>query len=316
MVISNLTRNTRVNREEVAEDTDKLNRVQTDITGNRHFIITKRQKPLKFKDMGQKVDEYEFVDNDSAATIFDSMSETMLVLEKMCRNGESGIWYREIQITGEIEEHLYCYVLDGKTKKYIAYNEMKNALYYTPYQYKAYKCTRLADILEFGLRCIPKETLNDLKIIDLKENDNEFVRVYLYYNTTNSVDTDKLLDSWFRMGDEEAFKKFTDIIEYGVVVNENSDIFKKEVLKLLGARRYLTDTYSGENKEFTKNALINIFVKMTSIEVTSERDVVNTMLFIEWFIRNKLMTASEVKWIISTKWFDKTSKIMKEKYKI
>lgn len=314
MVIANLGKQNK--QDKIDRDEEQLNRVQTDITGNRHFIITKRQKPLKFKDMGNKVEDYEFVENESSATIFDSMSETMLVLEKMCKNGESGIWYREIQITGEIEEHLYCYILNGQLKKYIAYNKVKDILYYTPYQYKAYKCTRLADILEFGLRYIPKETLNDLQIVDLKENDTEFVRIYLYYNSNKQLETDKLLDGWFRIGDEEAFKKFTDIIEYSIVANENSDVFKKEVLKLLGARRYLTDTYNGDNKEFTKNALINIFVKMTSIEVVTGKDALETMLYIEWFIRNKLMTANEVKWIIGTKWFSKTSKMLKEKYKI
>ena len=45
----------------------------------RHFIITKRQKPLKFSDISIKSLDYDYVDTEAAATIFGSMTETCLL---------------------------------------------------------------------------------------------------------------------------------------------------------------------------------------------------------------------------------------------
>lgn len=272
----------------------------------RHFIITKRQKPLKFSDISIKSLDYDYVDTEAAATIFGSMTETMLVLDKLCKAGESGVWYREVNITGQVEEHLYVYVLNAKSMKYVGYNKNRGCIYFTPYQYNAFKCNNLTDALQFGLNYIPKDTLNDLQIVDLKESDSEYVRVYLFYNRKDHENCDKMLDNWFRYGDDEAFKKFSNIIER-LSANNDCDIFKREVLKLMGARRYLTNRDDTESKEFTKNALINVFMKLVSVKASDETVSVDDTLYLEWFIRNKLMTADEVRWLVKTKWFSKTS---------
>ena len=51
------------------------NNEEINYSRSRHFIITKRKKPIRFKDMNLKSFDYEFVDSESSATIFDSMTE-------------------------------------------------------------------------------------------------------------------------------------------------------------------------------------------------------------------------------------------------
>lgn len=274
---------------------------------SRHFIITKRKKPIRFKDMNLKSFDYEFVDSESSATIFDSMTELMIVLDKLCKDGESGIWYKEIDIMGDVDEHLYVYVLDYKIKKYVGYNTVKRQPFFTQYVQKAFKTSKLSEIIEFGLEKIPKDSLNDLKIIDLKEADTEYSRIYLFFNRNERDKYDMCLDKWFKLADDEAFKNFTNIIDSALKTDSNSDIFKREVLKLIGARRYLTGYSDSNNQEFTKNALINVFCKLIAVKVNPQYNSIETMLYIEWFIRNKLMTASEVRWLIKTRWFSKAS---------
>lgn len=277
----------------------------------RHFIITKRKNPLRFRDMNLTSLEYEFVKAEKQATIFDSMTDTMSVLDKLCKAGEVGVWYREIYLTGEVEEHSFVFELNSQVKRYIGYNPMNKTIFWTPYVQKAHKCKTMNEMLQFGLSNIPKETLNELRIIDLKEVELDRSLRYLYYDSLNVERTEGLLDEWSKLGDDKAFQQFSELIEYNLPSSEASDIFKREVLKLMGARRYFIDSDDMNTKKFTKDALINLFSKLVEIQADKDK-----LFYIEWFIRNKLMTAEEVSWIVSTKWFGKTVVYLKSKYNI
>lgn len=265
----------------------------------RSFIITKRKKPIRFKDMNLRSLDYEFVDYEKQATFFDSMTDLMSMLDRLCKNGEKGIWYREVAILGEEGEHLYVFMLNSKTRTYVGLSRMRGTLFWTTKVHNAYKCKSFTEIINFGLDHIPKNTLDELRIVDLKEAEASYTSRYIF--KLAEEEQNKLLDIWERLGDDEAFKKFSSIIETGIADNKSSDIFKREVLKLIGARKYLIDSEDAGSKEFTKNALIGLFCKM--IELQAEKQ---NLLYIEWFIRNKLMTADEVRWITRTKWFNNT----------
>lgn len=272
----------------------------------RNFIITKRQRPLKFTDVNLKSTEYELVKNEKQATVFDSMTAVMSMMDRLFKNGEKGFWYREVHIEEELEEHLYVFVLNSSVKKYIGFNTIRDTLFFTNSLKSAYKCTSLSDILEFGINYIPKDTLDSLQLVDLKENENYKLNRYLFL----ADESISLITEWEQLSDGEAFKRFSRIIEFEVENNEDSDIFKREVLKILGVRKYIIHSEEDSDKTFTKNALINLFSKMILIKASREN-----LLYIEWFIRSKLMLTDEVKWIVRTKWFSNTLDIIKRRYR-
>ena len=271
----------------------------------RNFIITKRQRPLKFKDDDLNSIEFELVKNERQATVFKSMTSVMCMLDRLIKSGEGGLWYREVPITEELEEHLYVFVTNSDIKKYIGFNTMRDSLFFTQSIKNAYKCTSLSDMLEFGINHIPKDLLDSLQLIDLKENENYRINRYLFSNDTNKI----LISEWEQLNDGDAFKRFSNIIEFNVESNEDCDVFKREVLKLLGVRKYIIYSEEDSDKIFTKNALINLFSKM--ILIKADRD---DLLYIEWFIRSKLMVTEEVKWIVRTKWFSNTLEIIRRRY--
>lgn len=274
----------------------------------RNFIITKRMNPIKFKDLNTS--EYEIVDSEQKATVFDSMTDLMKVLNKLCLTGDSGIWYREVVVTGVKEEHLYIFRLNSKVPKYVAYSDLEGSLYLTENINQAYKTADLSTILSFGLEKIPKATLNSLQIVDLLANMSDVLNKYIF-NSINSSRAVRMLIEWETLNDAEAFKEFSDILEFRIRTSNVSDIFKREVLKLIGARKYLVDESNDDNKAFTKNALINLFSKMIELD-----GKLADLLYIEWFIRTKLMTNTEVEWLIHTKWFSNTVEYMKKKINI
>ena len=74
-------------REQVAANgqNDSVNKVETHI--KRNFVITKRKKPLRFIDINLKSTEYEYVNTERLATIFDSMTNVLSMMDKLFKNG-------------------------------------------------------------------------------------------------------------------------------------------------------------------------------------------------------------------------------------
>lgn len=267
----------------------------------RMFIITKRGNPIKFdneKTPDKNNYDYTIVSTEQEASMIPSMVELMGTLTSMLNSGDSGLWYKEIEINEPLEEHEYIMesVIDTELR-YISASDDFGTPYWTRRKSQALKFKELADALRFALEKLPKDTINELRIIDLKESEVDRKNIYLY--SDGGIEDEVTISKWERLTDYEAFTKFSEIIETKLDTTISSDIFKKQMIKLIGNRKYAIIETDKSRKE-AKNALINIFTKMTELNIVRDREAI---FYIEWYIRNKLMTKEENKWLIKTKWF-------------
>lgn len=264
----------------------------------RYFIITKRGNPIKFDNDSKNNYTYNIVATEQEASMIPSMVELMNTLTNMLNSGDTGLWYKEIEVNEPLEEHEYIMesVIDTELR-YISAKDNFGTPYWTRRKSQALKFKELTDALKFALENLPKDTINELRIIDLKESEVDKRNTYLYSNGT--LEDEILISKWERMTDYEAFTKFSEIIEMSLDNTLSSDVFKKQMIKLIGNRKYAIIETDKSRKE-AKNALINIFSKMIELNIADNKDYI---FYIEWYIRNKLMTREENKWLVRTKWF-------------
>lgn len=274
----------------------------------RYFIITKRGKPLKF--IEDTSNDYRIVESEKDATILTSMVELMNKLNTMLNSGDAGLWYKEVEFNEPIDEHEYIMqsIIDTELR-YVSYKDAYGTPYWTKRKSQAIKFKELSEALEFALEKLPKDTINELRIIDLKEAESNLKNTYLY--SKGGVEDEILISQWERLTDYEAFSKFSELIDQRLDTTIASDIFKKQMIKLIGTRKYAI-IETDQSRKAAKNALINIFSKLIELDFDEMKDENGhaSILYIEWYIRNKLMTKEENKWLIRTKWFLRNKGLM------